>query len=324
VRVMVPGSAAFACGRCEGARSGCEMCGGSGRNADVLASGFLAGARFDVDAVRAYCERLVAEGGRLAAEREVFADWTRARGEGPESYDGDWGRPGGSKLHVHGGWPGPLAREYGWERCEACGGKGVRWAPDCEFSPLALENLGCRDGWHVSDCLHSRTRCIACKGRGRTRKPGVPPGFANGDSIARTARRLLDTLDGRCPWAPGALAQASECGRCAGRRWVPNDFEGGEQGHLNHVNCPDCRGTGHNLSGVLPEVGHQAPRVSEGHARHSIAVASLSASARFEFPRAALLSELANAPSLGLAGAHQRLAASHRLMRFSAAEVAGG
>lgn len=32
--------------------------------------------------------------------------------------------------------------------------------------------------------------------------------------LARTARRLLDTLDGRCPWAPSAEAQPSECPHC--------------------------------------------------------------------------------------------------------------
>jgi hypothetical protein len=233
---------------------------------------------FDVALVRAYCERLVAEGERLAAERDVFADWTRTRGKGPECRDtfGDgecghclgsgkegFGRQGRRLFNggpckpckgsgrVHAGWPGPLAREYGWERCESCEGKGAE---------VVGERVPCGPGdgyvWHV----HSRTRCSVCKGRGRTRKHGVPAGFANGDAIARTARRLLDTLDGRCPWAPSAKAQALTCLTCRGL------------GALTHRTltaspvrrpCDDCHGTGHNLSGVLPEVEHPAPRVSE-------------------------------------------------------------
>jgi hypothetical protein len=117
---------------------------------------------------------------------------------------------------------------------------------------------------YCEKCPRSLQRCSGCKGRGRTRKPGVPAGFANGDSIARTARRLLDTLDGRCLWAPSAKAQASECQAkgCDGDGYIgPHTVESGDcvivrDGHP----CPDCRGTGHNLSGVLPPVEHRGPR----------------------------------------------------------------
>jgi hypothetical protein len=227
----------------------------------------LAGARFDVALVRAYCERLVAEGERLAAEREVFADWTRLRGLGPEDYgmspaaiaagfvSGKWsGRTLADIRHiVNGGWPGPLAREYGWGRCAFCdGGDSPVW-----------------------DSTGREVKCGRCKGRGRTRKHGVPAGFVNGDSIARTARRLLDTLDGRCPWAPSVLAQASGCPLCAEGTLVTGPHPRPPTGAFASLNqiaaievepgrwawssaCPTCRGTGHNLAGVLP-----APRVSQ-------------------------------------------------------------
>jgi hypothetical protein len=106
----------------------------------------------------------------------------------------------------------------------------------------------------------------------------VPAGFANGDSIARTARRMLDTLDGRCPWAPSALAQASECLNCAG--WVTK-----ADGGICHL----CLGTGHNLAGVLPAGEHPDPRVSRLYASASRAMASAVAVASFDIPRAVAL-----------------------------------
>jgi hypothetical protein len=279
----------------------------SGRSLLILDGTFT----FDVHVVRAYCERLVAEGERLAMERVVFVDWTRARGMEPENHDrgafgqcsacagthtvanldgrgvtsvGPWSGPQGepadglANAHIlsvgqaircplcvdgqpRGGWPGLLASEYGWERCKACDGNGVIPMPDCELSAEAMESLGYRDGWHVSDCFNSGKRCSACKGRGRTRKPGVHPGFANGDSIARTAKRLLATLDGRCPWAPGAKVQASECPECDGgtKRVVESCSEFGMEPDpwlaILRRDCT-CRGTGHNLAGVLPAVEH--------------------------------------------------------------------
>lgn len=53
---------------------------------------------------------------------------------------------------------------------------------------------------------------------------------------ARTVRRLLATLDGRCPWSPGAWAQPSACPHCPGS------------------NCMVCKGTGDNSAGWLPRV----------------------------------------------------------------------
>jgi hypothetical protein len=201
---------------------------------------------FDVAAVRAYCETLVAEGERLAMERVVFVDWTRARGKGPEGYR----RGPCTSRCCDGGWPGPLAREYGWERCKTCDPNLFNHAahPD---DPAPIEVTTGVDGL-------LRWRCSSCKGLRRTRKPGIPPGFANGDSVARTARRLVDTLDGRCPWAPSARAQASEC--LADCVWA--ELGNGEFAWCESLltRCERCRGTGHNLAGVLPDVEHRGPR----------------------------------------------------------------
>ena len=198
----------------------------------TIARAALDGAPFDVAEIRAHCGRLIAEGERLAMERAVFADWARERT--PDV-------PFAFRVAL--GWPGPLAREYGWERCKACVGKGRARCLGCDACPACEQ-------------YDKRLRCGACKGRGRTRKPGIHPGFANGDSIARTARRLLDTLDGRCPWNASAKAQASECQTC----------NGSGDGRIAELDawstaipaCPDCRGTGHNLSGVLPQVEYPA------------------------------------------------------------------
>ncbi len=307
----------------------------------VIARACLDGAPFDVAEVRAYCERLVAEGERLAVEREQFIQWARTRGRnyhtadrsraykdwrlvvgmGPENTDagafvldrwvyahttglrdrliadgwevGDWVWVGEVRFwamveRFRGGWPGPLAREYGWERCKACEGNG-RLDPEptakARVRGQARRDAGgsecgaCSgssgrwdtesiDQWYPCEACDGtgagRPRCTACKGRGRTRKHGVPPGFANGDSIARTARRLLDTLDGRCPWAPSAPAQTSECeGGCKRHEFPGSDIPptwGVRSVDVpsSWLKCPSCRGTGHNLAGVLPRVEYPA------------------------------------------------------------------
>jgi hypothetical protein len=119
-----------------------------------------------------------------------------------------------------GGWPGPVA----WERCSGCDGRGLCRSSnhDCR----ACSGRGGRwdtesiDQWYPCEPCdgsgNGLVRCMGCKGRGRVRKPGITPGFAAGPGVARTAQRLLDTLEGRCPWAPGAEAQPGECQHCIG------------------------------------------------------------------------------------------------------------
>lgn len=203
----------------DGAQRSCQRC-EHGRTED------LPPAPFDVAKAREYGERLVA----LAEHFEVFADWCRERGKGPENDEqGAFDKTtlmvadglGGAIPYrpLRGGWPGPLARAYGWEECKACEGRGG-------FNrPTFVE------------------RCETCNGRRRTRKPGIPPGFANGRALARLGRRLLAALEG----------QPSEC-RAFGCMRGQELFEGSDG--VDHVRaCPTCRGTGHNLGGVLPAVG---------------------------------------------------------------------
>ncbi len=236
----------------------------------------------DVALVRAHCERLVAESEQRALDRVVFADWTRDRGLGPENResgafvlsDADIAITELRRRRV-GGWPGRLAREFGWERCSACDGRGLHpftWSATqtdgqlCDCAGWAREIgepermfaqgkvLGLR---HASGCGRKPGRCAACKGRGWVRKSGITPGFAAGPGIARTAQRLLDTLDGRCPWAAKSGVQRGECQSCRSRS--DSFLRAVLSQHLATANgteplvCPDCRGTGHNLAGVLPE-----------------------------------------------------------------------
>jgi hypothetical protein len=96
---------------------------------------------------------------------------------------------------------------------------------------------------------------------------------------ARTAMRLLDTLDGRCPWGPGAPAQSDACGRCdgSGRSAVHPEVlamaaEDMELGPMHNqllrgavdgdgtISCGRCAGTGRNLNGILPEVVESSAR----------------------------------------------------------------
>jgi len=140
--------------------------------------------------------------------------------------------------------------------------------------------------------------------------PGRPRG-GHDLAFTRPARRLLDTLGGRCPWAPSAGAQPDACGcltehetietatakamdargawlrsaRRAGDTPPPRIIAGhpramallsatrahddyfGDRSHLDMLRqrllgkvdfavgpCPDCQGTGRNLSGYLPPV----------------------------------------------------------------------
>jgi hypothetical protein len=118
--------------------------------------------------------------------------------------------------------------------------------------------------------------------------PGRPRG-GHDLAFTRPARRLLDTLDGRCPWAPSAGAQPDACLTCRGPDCPPlgmtvADVRGGHVAvapglHVDWVTCqgltvvgydgrrreasvgtawtgpcPDCQGTGRNLSGYLPPV----------------------------------------------------------------------
>jgi hypothetical protein len=156
----------------------------------------------------------------------------------------DFYRPGcltckGASL---GGWPGRLAREYGWERCDQCFGTG-RGGGAFVVSARASDAE-----WR------QRIRCSVCKGRGRVRRHGITPGFAAVPGIARTAQRLLDTLEGRCPWAADAVAQVSGCRSCGAVGFDESDYTVADDGRLVRPECSDCRGTGHNLAGVLPPV----------------------------------------------------------------------
>jgi hypothetical protein len=301
----------------------------------------LSGERFDVALVRAHCERLLAESERRALDRVVFEDWTRDRGMGPDNREpGAFvlsdeevsialtpglrrGRGMRSKSTMTltelrrrrlGGWPGRLAREFGSERCSGCDGRGL--ARTSNYDCRVCSGRGGRwdteaiDQWYpCGPCDGSGNglvRCYPCKGRCRVRKPGITPGFAAGPGIARTAQRLLDTLDGRCPWAPDAGYQPSECPTCCGPT-TPNGTtfatadggvltkrpghrvgfvtqeglrvigrDGGERraqlGEAVITMCNDCRGTGHSLAGVLPPVEErQKARTFEARLSRDIA-----------------------------------------------------
>jgi hypothetical protein len=314
---VYPGRETDGCARCKGSGvepvgGPCFVCGGlhGFRFIAVIIQALLDGSPFDVSLVRTHCERLIAEGECRALDRVVFADWTRDRGLGPENRkpgafvlsDADLsialspglrrgrGMRSSSALTImelrrrrRGGWPGRLARDYGWEPCEVCGGKGraERRTPEGDLVWIGPKY----------------ERCAACRGRARTRKAGITLGFVAGPGIARTAQRLLETLDGRCPWSPEAKVQSGTCGSCRGSRFM---LEGVRRAVIDSMTasalqrypdlpvrealdlenrvaglaCNDCRGTGHNLAGVLPPV---EPPAAEHRKVHDSA-----GSARFE------------------------------------------
>ena len=263
---------------------------------------YLEGRLFDVAKVRAYCERLIAEADALDQQREVFADWTRCRGLGPENREpgafvrplqewcvavssvdepGPWSitvdgfttpamwiesvggaasdityawwsdlsqrlfdlpaRRDGNMLFVvgrrvsvnaptacavditcvgvvarSGGWPGNLAREFIAEqrkrrRCSRrdCDGGVLRG----DLTANVVETLAAASNVTITgsaddDCGVACPECAAFNAARSSRA------FVNGGNLRRAAQRLIDTLDGRCPWAPDADAQPSECETC--------------------------------------------------------------------------------------------------------------
>ncbi len=171
----------------------------------------------DVAAAREHAHELLA----LADEQAVFEEWMQTKGRGPENRE-----PG-----AFGGWcPGEL-------RVRADGKK--------EFWPC----------WEVPDCTHEHTASGGWPGKlarewaalGNDRLAPM------GRALARLGRRILDALEG----------QPSECQRpkCSGGTLLTGPYETvvGIAGTCARVgtgamDCPDCRGSGHNLRGVLPPI----------------------------------------------------------------------
>ena len=308
----------------------------------------MAGPTFDVARVRAYCESLIAEADELDTQREVFADWTRARRLGPENRErgafvplnpstpldvrvGDCRTanetlvvacfgvrqavvfsdtclsvvdmvreineqvqgivatvsnddtfalaldPNSKAFAPRGGWPGNLAREY--VAMQAAKRKCPR--KDCD-SGVLVGDLS----QHIAEALAGPTRSftiigdtdghtgVACPECDAFKRARPSRAFANGGNMRAAAQRLLDTLDGRCPWNTDAEAQPSECQHpaCAEgevlrvnignhqfalakppvRGVVPSGHSRGLPGEASRDRCLDCHGTGHNLQGTLP------------------------------------------------------------------------
>lgn len=143
-------------------------------------------------------------------------------------------------IAKRGGWPGPLAREWGTVRCEACEGRGR--TRGCERCVHGIAPDVDADGRELAGGERCRScpRCKPCKGRGYVKHPKREAAAANGGAhLIRMGQRLLEAIEG----------QPSECQAChgLGERYVvhaPDDIDSHE--------CPDCHGTGHNLAGALP------------------------------------------------------------------------
>jgi len=211
----------------------CRLCGGSGRGLDVAVRATLDGGRFDVSMARAYGEQLVREGTAALETWVVYMDWLRSQGweDAP--------------------WP-PRAL--------------IRWRPDPPTFSYA-EDLAHRRAWAESG--HVRVECTFCDGgtspvwdstgrdvpcprcRDRGWLPGKRPRM-DGAALVRLGSRLLAALEG----------QPSECQACRGRgkrmhRTPTVAMMGPTAPHFGP--CEDCRGTGHNLAGVLAPIDWPMP-----------------------------------------------------------------
>jgi hypothetical protein len=231
----------------------CDGCGGTRLRANHAARQYLDGSvMFDVHAARTYVERLLAEGEQACATWDVFIDWCRDQGLGPESMAGTTKRGRDESTFSPGGWPFGLAAA--WARgpgrvvCKRCEGRGSVTAPY-------------KVGYYGPDIID----CPKCESTGLVAGPRPQPGDAQG----RMGRLLLAALDG----------QPSECQACKGLPTVtPEGHTYLRQGtpntsgvyYVHSMRCPcglsesetmvvqgdcaSCHGTAHNLGGVLPEI----------------------------------------------------------------------
>jgi hypothetical protein len=205
-----------------------------------------------------------------------------------------------------GGWPGNLAREYVAEqrsrrRCSRrdCDG-GVLVGDAREILAAAIRERRMDLTGPITDVDKNGEVTFPCPECETFAEARTSRAFVNGGNLRRAAQRLLDTLDGRCPWNPDAPAQPSECPVCSGRgetgpEWaapagavirivirpgvqvVGADGQPREAAIGEHVrgSCAACNGTGHNLRGTLPPLPEETmlalrPRM-RGESIHDLA-----------------------------------------------------
>ncbi len=123
-------------------------------------------------------------------------------------------------------------------------GRPVAWpvarpCPDCRWRGYFVGRVvPCKT------CADYNGECPDCSGHGHIERLH-PPNPTMGHARARLGRLLLGTLNGR--WAPSECqAEGCDGGERQARRIGADGW--------NTWDCPDCRGTGHNLAGVLPPV----------------------------------------------------------------------
>lgn len=161
---------------------------------------------FNVFDAREACLVELAAAKAREEERVVFTDWARSRGWAP-------GKPPAPEI------------AYDVLACPACRLREVYCLADIEYPDRPLRELrldelvpnyreisGIVEVYYQHQQLHLGGDCPECR-RGRGGWPGkLPKAWAlRGHSRsactptpARTAQRILDTIDGRCPWSPGA------------------------------------------------------------------------------------------------------------------------
>jgi hypothetical protein len=144
--------------------------------------------RFDVHAARELALSMVS----MADEQAVFEDWCESLG---------WM----ANPLVFGSECPECQPRPAVERTLPSGAMVVAACSRCAMYPLGPRTGIVPGGW---------------PGKLAQQWPGKPSA-AMGRSIARVGQRLLDTLDGRCPWAPNAAPQPSKCGSCLGLGTLP-------------------------------------------------------------------------------------------------------
>jgi hypothetical protein len=228
-----------------------DRCGSDGGESPAIAreaalgtavSVLLAGTgRFDVALARAYGERMLADADMLDEQRATFVEWTKSRGLGPDSrlhnatctrhapmcQRCDRGTPGCDMRHGPGGWPWDLRGMYAVQHGAldhrvASGGAGLRrlgcrLLAALEGQPSGCQRAACRSGFIDVGWVST----------------GIEEGLYYSRDVCEEQAEALGRRN-------GTVAEVREhLGR-----WRIHERK----------TCPMCRGTGHNLAGVLAPV----------------------------------------------------------------------
>jgi len=210
---------------------------------------------FDVPRVRTYCKTILEIANQESQNLIVMADWSRAYGEDPNHPSP---RPTVTRkqfrvwVETQGGMVTVLAPQgYRYYFLAPDVEKPILLGQDSpeEFQALLTKTqalLGFQipspGGW-PSKYLNARWKELQAHGPMPLKALKAP---SQPYLQRKSAQRLLDTLDGRCPWAPKSPPIYDWCNK-------PAPFHN----NPDYYRCARCNGTNQNLWGTIPSIDWQ-------------------------------------------------------------------